>query len=162
LEPLISLIKYYEGCLLTPYRDPIGLWTVGWGHLISTDRSLKEPPTITLEEANVLLRKDVNAAVRLTLGLLERSVDPWLLMALTDFTFNLGSGNLKASTLLRKVNRGEPEQEIIAQFARWNKAGGRVLPGLTKRRASEVMLLLTGGFDPKQVNKYIDIMLAAA
>lgn len=158
---LLDLIKYYEGLYLEPYRDPVGLWTVGWGHLISMDKTLPKPPTITRERAEQLLQSDVAQTATLVYGLLKRSCDPWLFSALVDFTFNLGSGNLASSTLLRKVNRGEADESFIREFRKWDKAGGIQMNGLVKRRAGEVQLLLTGGFNPAKTNFYIDLMRAA-
>jgi lysozyme len=155
---LLDLIKYYEGLYLEPYRDPVGLWTVGWGHLISLDKTLPKPPTITCERAEQLLASDLAQTATLVHGALKRDVEPFLFSALVDFTFNLGIGNLRASTLLRKVNRGEQDESLIREFRKWDKAGGRVMNGLVKRRAGEVQLLLTGGFDPTKTNYYIDLM----
>lgn len=158
---LLDLIKYYEGLYLTPYRDPVGLWTVGWGHLITLDKHAPQPPRISREKAEQLLASDVAQTAALVYGLLKRSCDPWLFSALVDFTFNLGVGNLRASTLLRKVNRGEQDESLIREFRKWDKAGGVQMNGLVKRRAAEVQLLLTGGFDPGKTNFYIDLMRAA-
>lgn len=154
-----DLIKYYEGLYLDPYRDPVGLWTVGYGHLLSYDKTLPKPQRASLEQCEAWLASDLGQAQRLCTGLLapSRAISPQQLGALTSFTFNLGSRNLAASTLLRKVNAGAPDDEIIFQLGRWDKAGGKKLKGLTRRRAAEAMLWLTGGFDPAQVDDFIPL-----
>lgn len=158
---LIDCIKYYEGLYLDPYRDPVGLWTVGWGHLLTMDKHALKPPRIDVQRAEALLASDVAQTATLVYGALQRDVDPWLFSALVDFTFNLGVGNLKASTLLRKINRGEEDESLIREFRKWDKAGGKQMNGLVKRRAAEVQLLLTGGFNPAKTNEFIAIMRAA-
>lgn len=151
---VIDLIKYYEGCFLKAYRDPVGLWTIGYGHLCTMDKHAPEPPRISQEEALALLATDLAQIARASQGLILRRLEPYEFSALVSFAFNLGVNNLKISTLLRKVNRGARPEEIAYEFTRWNKAGGQVLKGLSARRGAEIQLYLTGGFDPSKSLDY--------
>lgn len=132
----LDLIKEYEGLELKAYKDSVGVLTIGYG---STGSHVKPGMTITAQEAEALLLKDVErfekgvaAAVKVPLN--QNQFD-----ALVSFSFNLGLGSLQKSTLLRKLNAGD-YAGAQAEFKRWNKAGGVVLRGLVRRRASEALL----------------------
>lgn len=132
----LDLIKEYEGLELKAYKDSVGVLTIGYG---STGSHVKPGMTITAQEAEALLLKDVErfekgvaAAVKVPLN--QNQFD-----ALVSFSFNLGLGSLQKSTLLRKLNSGD-YAGAQAEFKRWNKAGGVVLRGLVRRRASEALL----------------------
>lgn len=134
-----ELIKSFESCVLHVYRDAVGLPTIGWGHLIKAGEKFT---TITQEEADELFRRD--------LAIFEAAVEGQVRVPLTDnqfsalvsLAFNIGTGNFKDSTLLRLLNHGE-YRLAADQFGRWNKAKGRVLRGLTRRRAAERALFLS-------------------
>jgi GH24 family phage-related lysozyme (muramidase) len=135
----LALIKSFEGLRLEKYKDAVGKWTIGYGHLILPDE--KFPHAITEAEAEALLRTDLLMTERgvhkaVTVALNQNQFD-----ALVAFTFNLGAGNLQSSTLLKLLNQGEYAQ-AADQFLRWNKAGGKVLAGLTRRREAERALFL--------------------
>jgi len=135
----LSLIKSSEGVVLKVYLDAVGLPTIGYGHLIKTGEHFT---TITLQEAEDLLRKDLvqfeNGVNKLvTVALNQNQFD-----ALVSFAFNLGVGNLASSTLLKKLNSGD-YKGAANEFGRWNKASGRVLSGLTTRRQNEMNLFLS-------------------
>jgi len=154
-----SLAQPFESLILTAYWDPVGFPTQGWGRLLSRyslgqhlreGKSREEAnhwlrkryPKITHEMADEWLEKDLgkaNAAVR---RLIYVPMTVQQEAALTDFTFNLGAGNLQASTLRRMMNRKD-YVGAAGQFVRWNKAGGRVLRGLTRRRLAERDMFLT-------------------
>jgi len=141
LAPLIALAKQYEGLhkagpdgLVYPYICPAGYPTQGYGHLV---KDMGVPP-ITIAQANEWLEKDVMVSLSQTLALCPNLTGNRLL-AITDFTFNLGSGRLKASTLRRKI-LAEEWDEVPEQLMRWVRGGGRVLPGLVARRTAEVAL----------------------
>jgi lysozyme len=138
----IALAKEFEGLHLVPYRDPIGLWTVGYGHLVTRDRSAPRPPAITLEEADRLLALDLARAARAVRRLCPGALSEDREAALIDFAFNCGAGNLELSTLRRRVNDGD-FAGAAEQFARWVYAGGIKLPGLVRRRRAE-RALFTG------------------
>lgn len=153
----IKVIKHHEGVRTRPYRCPALLWTVGVGHVIDPAhakvpfeerRSLPIPAgwdrVLTMDEVDALLSSD--------LGRFERGVARYcppalnsqgIFDALVSFSFNVGLGNLQRSGLRMKTNRGEYE-EAADEFLKWTKAGGRVLPGLVKRRNDERAMYLSG------------------
>ena len=131
----LALIKKFEGCKLESYKCAAGVWTIGYG----STKGIKEGMSISQEEADNLLLEDVavfedNVLDAVTMPLSQHQFD-----ALVSWTFNLGGANLKASTMLKKLNAGEYE-EVPAQMKRWNKAGGKVLQGLIRRREAEALL----------------------
>jgi lysozyme len=148
-ERCIDNIKKDEGVRQRPYQCPALLWTVGVGHVIDPNHAkvpLAERKTLpipagwdrslSMEEIDEILRKDLArfeagvtrlCPVKLTQGQFD---------ALVSFSFNVGLGNLQNSTLRMKVNRGDFEG-AAEQFLVWTKAGGKVLPGLVKRRTHE-------------------------
>ena len=120
-----DLARAFEGLRLVPYLDVAGHKTVGWGHLLSRDRSknILDWPPITAEEAEALLAEDLGKAARSVKRLCPVPLTDGQFAALIDFTFNLGAGSLQASTLRRMVNRGEHDG-AAEQFGRWVYAGG--------------------------------------
>ncbi|BBS35408.1 lysozyme [Enterobacter cloacae complex sp. 2024EL-00215] len=137
----VQLICQFEGLKLERYRDAVGLWTIGYGHLILKEE-MEKLIKITTGEAKNILRKDLKRTETGVKKLLTLSVTQNQFDALVSFAFNLGLGNLKKSTLLKKVNAGDKEAAAL-QFKCWNKAGGRVLAGLTRRRDAEMRLFLS-------------------
>lgn len=142
-EKGIALIKEFEGCKLTAYRDSVGVWTIGYGWTQPVDgKPIRAGMTIKQETAERLLKtglvsyeSDVSRLVKV--GLSHGQFD-----ALVSFTYNLGARSLSTSTLLRKLNAGE-YASAADEFMRWNKAGGKVLNGLTRRREAERALFLS-------------------
>ena len=131
----LALIKKYEGCQLKAYKCPAGVWTVGVGHT----RGVKEGMTITQEIADKLLQEDI-APTEKALNALKINFRQGQFDALVSFIFNLGIGNFNSSTLKKKIVAGAKDEDIAAEFGKWNKAGGKVLAGLTKRREEEAKL----------------------
>ena len=131
----LALIKEYEGLRLTPYRCPAGILTVGYG---STGPHVLPNLVLTEADADALLRKDLE---RFEKGVEEMGgkMTPGQFSALVSFAFNLGLGALSNSTLLSLHKSGHYEGAAL-QFPRWNKAAGKALPGLTKRRLAEAEL----------------------
>ena len=140
----LDIIKQYESCELEPYRDPIGIWTIGWGAIYGLDgaRVIRHHPAITQEQADDLLRRDVQRAERAVDRLVTQPLTQAQFDALVSFTFNVGSGNLMASTLRQKINCGEYD-EAADEFPKWRRAGGVILKGLVRRRSSERELFLS-------------------
>ncbi|EOK5841644.1 lysozyme [Escherichia coli] len=138
----IALIKKFEGCKLTAYQDSVGVWTIGYGWTQPVDgKPIRAGMTIKQEAAERLLKtglvsyeSDVSRLVKV--GLTQGQFD-----ALVSFTYNLGARSLSTSTLLRKLNSGD-YAGAADEFLRWNKAGGKVLNGLTRRREAERALFL--------------------
>jgi lysozyme len=132
----IDLIKEFEGEELTAYLCPAGVWTIGVGH---TGDDVKSGLTISAAQSEALLRKDLTRFEKGVSRLVKVPLTQHQFDALVSFAFNLGLGALGRSTLLRLLNAGDYEG-AADQFKRWNKAGGRVLAGLVRRRAAEAAL----------------------
>lgn len=131
----LELIKHFEGCELEAYKCAAGVWTIGYGHIKTAEEGMviSQSYADELLEGEIVEYEDyVNTAV--TAPLSQDQFD-----ALVSWTFNLGNGNLNASTMLKVLNRGEYE-EVPNQMKRWNKAGGKVLEGLIRRREAEANL----------------------
>lgn len=128
----LDLIKQFEGLYLKAYRCPAGVPTIGYGHTAGVAMG----QTITQQQADDYLRRDVRQFERAVERLVKVPLTQGQFDALVSFAFNLGEGALAQSTLLRLLNAGD-YAGAAAQFDRWNKAGGRVLPGLVRRRAAE-------------------------
>jgi lysozyme len=128
----LSLIKEFEGLRLEAYLCPAKVWTIGYGHTKTAKPGMK----ITEGGAEALLRHDlewvestINKHVKVPLT--QNQYD-----ALASFIYNVGAGAFRKSTLLRLLNQGDYDG-AAGQFQRWNKAGGKVLKGLTRRRKAE-------------------------
>lgn len=129
---LIGKIKEFEGYRDKAYRDAAGVLTIGYG----TTRNVKEGQTCTEEQAEEWLREDLALAERFVNTIPEIDTQGKF-DAIVDFVYNLGIGNFESSTLYRKIKSRAPVEEIQAEFRRWVHAGGKVLPGLVKRREWE-------------------------
>ncbi len=152
----IDMIKHHEGVRTKPYRCPALLWTVGVGHVIDPThatvkyeerRNLPIPEgwdrVLTMDEVDRILSQDLGRFERGVVRLCPAAVGrQGVFDALVSFAFNVGLGNLQRSSLRMKTNRGEFE-EAAEEFMKWTKAGGRVLPGLVKRRLDEQRLYLS-------------------
>jgi lysozyme len=153
----IELIKHHEGVRTKPYRCPALLWTVGCGHVIDPThaavkyeerKSLPIPAgwdrVLPMGEVDTILAEDLRRFERGVLRLCPAaSGNQGVFDALVSFSFNVGLGNLQRSSLRMKTNRGDFD-EAADEFLKWTKAGGRVLPGLVKRRNDERALYLSG------------------
>lgn len=132
----IELIKKFEGCKLAPYVCSGGVLTIGYGH---TGSDVAEGQEISQECAEQLLKEDLAEFE----GYVNKMVEPELTQcqfdALVAWTFNLGPTNLSTSTLLKRLNSDELN-DVPYQIKRWNKAGGKVLDGLVRRREAEALL----------------------
>lgn len=146
----LDLIKSSEGYhrrladgRAAPYLCPANVWTIGWG---STRDAANGPvarttPAITPEEAEALFLRDVAIFEALTRAAVKVPLSENQIGALTSFTYNLGLGRLRSSTLLRRVNEGRL-QEAADEFPKWVMGGGQRLPGLVIRRERERLLFL--------------------
>ena len=131
----INLIKKFEGCKLEAYKCAADVWTIGYG----STKGVKEGDTITQEEAENLLMTDLEVFEEAVNEAVHRSMVQCQFDALVSWTFNLGAGNLNSSTMLKKLNNQEYD-EVAPQMKRWNKANGKVLEGLVRRREAEALL----------------------
>jgi lysozyme len=138
----VSLIKSYEGFRSHAYPDPASggdPWTIGYG----TTKGVKKGQVITESQAVEFLKKDLAIFESAVNGAVKVSLTQDQFDALVSFTYNLGAGNFRSSTLLKKVNAKDFAGAAL-EFAKWNKAAGKVLTGLTRRRAAEAALFKTG------------------
>ena len=136
----LDLIKRFEGCKLEAYRDAVGIWTIGYGH---TGPNVHDGLKITQAQADAILAQDVSrfasgVAANVNVALTQSEFD-----ALVSFAFNVGLGAFRSSTLLKLLNDNADRTVVASQFLRWNKAGSKVLDGLTKRRNAEKALFLS-------------------
>lgn len=138
----LNLIKKYEGLRLKPYLCAAGLPTIGFGatyypdgtKVKLTDKSISE------FEASTMLGQMLKHYEKSVDSFTRDDISQNQFDALVSFAYNCGVGNLKSSTLLKKVNKDPSDKSIRLEFLKWNKAGGRVLAGLTKRRIEEANL----------------------
>jgi lysozyme len=132
----LALTRSFEGLRLEAYQDSGGVWTIGYGH---TGPEVRAGLRISEAQSEALLREDLAAAVNCVRQAVREPLAQHQFDALADFCFNAGRGNFLRSTLLRDVNLGEFES-AAAQFGLWVHAGGKVIPGLVRRRAAEAAL----------------------
>lgn len=137
----IDLMHEFEGCNLHAYLCPAKVWTIGYGNTYyESGRSVKEGDWIDQERANSLFITIAEEFATRVRSLLKTTLNENQFSSLVSFAYNLGIANLNSSTLLKKVNANKNDPTIFAEFLKWNKAGGKVLNGLTKRRQSEANL----------------------
>lgn len=145
VEITATLCAHFEGFYAAPYLCPAGVPTIGYGatHYLDGRPVTLRDPSISKDAAQRLLQRMIERTYMP--GVLQAcpvlaADTPERLAAITDFAFNVGLGNLRASTLRKNINAGQ-WGEVPAQLMRWNKAGGRVLRGLTIRREAEAKLI---------------------
>lgn len=138
----LDFIKKHEGFRNHPYLDPVGIPTIGYGftyYLDGTRVTMDDEP-LTMLKATEMLLKVVEIYEDAVNELVEVELTQNQFDALVSFTFNVGSGAFKNSTLLKRINNDPNDPDIDYQFKRWNKAGGKVLKGLKKRRNMEAWM----------------------
>jgi lysozyme len=128
----IDLIKEFEGCRLVAYLDSVDVPTIGYGHT----RGVKIGDVCTAEQADAWLLEDLKDAEACVNGAVTVPLTQPEFDACVSLVFNIGCGNFRRSTLLRKLLDSDYDGCSL-EFARWNKAGGKVLAGLTRRREAE-------------------------
>ena len=131
----VDLLTHFEGLRLEAYQDSVGVWTIGYGHSKGVTPNMK----ITESQANNLLRTELIEYQNYINSMVNVSLDQCQFDALVCWVYNLGQTNLSNSTLLTLLNQGVKLQ-IPKQIRRWNKAGGRVLKGLVRRREAEALM----------------------
>ncbi|KAJ2454674.1 hypothetical protein GGI03_006547 [Coemansia sp. RSA 2337] len=144
-QATIDLIEDFEGFVSRPAPDPIGLPTVGYGHLCKSKNcgEVTQKFPLTKESAEQLLRSDItpftNCLDAYLTGRVKLNPNQW--GALVSWAFNVGCRNAKTSSLVKRLNSGDDPNTVAGQeLPKWNKAGGRTLPGLIRRRTAEVKL----------------------
>jgi lysozyme len=137
----LDLVKHFEGLHLKAYKDPVGIRTIGWGHtgLKHKDGTVHAGRSITRDKAEELLRYDMGVFEKRVNSLVKVPLTSDQFDALVSFDFN--TGGLHKSTLLTKLNASD-YNGAADEFLKWDKAGGRTLRGLTRRRKSERNLFL--------------------
>ena len=131
----LGLIKKFEGCELNSYKCAAGVWTIGYG----STHGIEEGMSISKSRAEELLLEDISEFEDHVMNNVKVSLNQNQFDAMVSWTFNLGAGNLKSSTLLKVLN-GNDYEDVPEQIKRWNKAGGKVLEGLIRRREAEALL----------------------
>ena len=140
----LSIIKKYEGLKLNAYICPANVPTIGFGSTFYPDgRRVKLGDKITLQEAESILLHDIKRFEKEVRNSVKIEITNNQLSALISFVYNVGASAFRKSTLLRKVNANPTDLSIHNEFMRWTRAGGKVLPGLVKRRAEESKLYFT-------------------
>lgn len=135
-----DLVKHFEGFEPRAYRCPAGKLTIGYGHVVAPAEYHLRDAALTEEQATRLLDADLGRfALQVDALLAGVSVRQHQFDALVSFAYNCGAGALRGSTLLRKLRAGDAAG-AAEEFLRWNKSGGRALPGLTRRRKAESAL----------------------
>jgi lysozyme len=140
-----ELIKKFEGYSDRPYKCPAGISTIGYGNIYYPNGTKVKitDKQITREYANEILAHTADEFAADVLKLVRSKISVNQLNALTAFAYNVGMGNFQKSTLLKLVNINPNDGNIAKEFLKWNKAGGKVLNGLTNRRIAESALYFT-------------------
>lgn len=140
----IDLIKSFEGLSLKGYHDsidPSNVNTIGYGTIAYPDGTkVKVGDIITQDQAYEYLTWEVNQKASVITPMIKSILNDNQFGALVSFAYNLGEGNLKSSTLLKKVNINPNDLTIRDEFIKWNKSNGNVIAGLTRRRIAEADL----------------------
>ena len=138
----LELIKKYEGFKAKPYLCPSSVPTIGYGSTYYEDGTKVKltDPAITQERATELLMALLVSYEKAVDSYCVDTINQNQFDALCSFVYNCGNQALKNSTLLRKVNGNRMNPDITNEFLKWNKGGGRVIPGLSKRRQEEADL----------------------
>lgn len=146
----IELIKRWEGCRLTAYRDAVGVLTIGFGHTSAAGKpTVVSGMKITQQEAEEILVRDLVKYEAAVQKALTRSPTQAQFDAAVSLCFNIGPGAFSTSTFVRKFNAGDIKGAADAILL-FNKAGGKVLPGLVKRREDERKMFLSGVAKPEK------------
>lgn len=144
----LELIAGFEGWRADLYEDVAGHCTIGYGHLVhqgnitTADRKGPFGKGITKDQGMALLHKDAQRMVQAVRDCVSVPLSQSQFDALVSFTFNVGAGALRGSTLVKRINAGD--MAVGGEFAKWNKAGGKVYAGLTRRRAAEASMFAGG------------------
>lgn len=148
----LALIKRFEGLRLDAYRDAVGVWTIGYGHTsMAGAPEVREGLRISEADAHEILARDVDAFARGVRNLVKVELSDPQFSALVSFAYNVGLGGFKRSSVLTAVNASDFDA-VPRRLNLWAKAGGRVLPGLVRRRAAEGALFMAANVGaPKEI-----------
>ena len=134
----LKLVQSFEGLYLEAYKDPVGVWTIGWG----ATEGVREGMKITVAQAEKMLQDELEKFEAAVAEAVKVQLNDNQFSALVSFSYNLGARSLFESILLQLLNEGK-FQEAADQFPRWDKAGGQSLLGLSRRRRAERALFLS-------------------
>ena len=141
-----NLVKHFEGIhkqcgpdRYAAYKCPAGVWTIGVGTTSENDNKVREGMVWSFAQCRAAFLNDMHIFEGHIHRLVKVRLTQWQMDALTSFVYNVGAGAFASSTLLKKVNAKDFEGAAL-EFHKWNKGGGKVLPGLVRRRASEALL----------------------
>jgi lysozyme len=150
----VEMVKHHEGVRFKPYRCPAKLWTIGVGHVLYPDQGKmpvdqrdsyalrpEDSRTFSAEEVNGILRADLQRFERGVLLFCTVNLTQGMFDSLVSFSFNCGLGTLQRSTLRQKLLRGD-KAGAAEELLKYTKGGGKILPGLVKRRQDERALFL--------------------
>jgi len=137
----IDLVKAFEGCKLTAYLCPAKIPTIGFGATFYQDGTkVKLGDKITQAQADELLKHHLDTFAERIITYFKKPLNDNQFSAVLSFSYNLGTGALKSSNLLKKINANPADQTIREEFLKWKYAGGKILPGLERRRIAESKL----------------------
>jgi lysozyme len=144
----IDLVKKFEGCNLTAYRDPVGIWTIGYGTTARAGLGIIPTGgmTITQAEADQLLADGLNKFADQIRPMITAGINDNQFGACVSLAYNIGAHAFSTSSALKHINAGDYDKAANAILL-WNKAGGKVLKGLVRRREAERKLFLTPVFE---------------
>lgn len=147
IDLTVEMIKRFEGCRLTAYRCPAGVMTIGWGETLG----VKEGDVWTQQQADEVLRRRATQFMLATIKRCQQLLrePPERLAACVSLAYNIGVGAFAASSVARHTTRRD-YLRAADSFLLWNKAGGRVLRGLTLRRQAERLTYLTAATNPAE------------
>lgn len=146
-----NLIVYFEGEKLAPYKCSAGVWTIGVGHTgsleaIGIDKPIEKVKSITQAQSRKLLAQDLEYFEKAVESAVKVPLTQDQFNALVSFTFNCGTGALKQSTLLKRVNLRDTPENIMSAFKMWCNANGKPVHGLIKRRVEEAQVFNGQGY----------------
>ena len=131
----LKLIKKFEGCELKSYQDSVGVWTIGYGHTKGVEEGQERPQ----DEADEMLASELGEYEGYINDMVECDLEQHQFDALVAWVYNLGPTNLRSSTMLKRLNANDLD-DVPNQIKRWDKAGGKVLQGLVRRREAEALM----------------------
>lgn len=139
-------IKQWEGLRTTAYKDVAGIWTIGYGHTAAAgEPKPKAGMKITEKRATEILMSDLGQYEQAVEDAVKVDINDNQFAALVSFTYNVGIGAFKKSTLLKKLNKGDYDS-VPTEIMKWTKAGGKRVQGLVNRRRAEGAIWIKGAF----------------
>jgi lysozyme len=136
-----ALLKRFEGCRLKAYKCPAAVWTIGFGNTFYEDGTkVKDGDVITQQRADELAKFIVEQFADSIRLMIKQPLTENQFSACVSLAYNIGTGGFKKSSVLKKLNVSPQDQTIADSFRLWNKGGGKILPGLVRRREAEIAL----------------------